>query len=68
MDLMNFEALRASSTFERLQKEMQDLLNRMMSTPEEAAQEIMVVEAPESARVIVEVPKSPRTSRTKKDK
>lgn len=69
MDCANFEALRASSTFERLSKETQDLLNRMMLTPEEAEQEIEVVEvAPESARVIIEVSKSPRTPRPKKDK
>ena len=37
-------------------------------TAEEAVQEIAVVEALESTRIIVEVPKSPRTSRPKKDK
>ena len=34
MDCTNFKALRASSSFEKLSKEMQDLLNRMMSTPD----------------------------------
>lgn len=51
-----------------MSKEKQDLLARMMSTLKEVAQEITVVEAPESVRVIVEVPKSPRTLRPKKDK
>ena len=69
MDLTNLEALRASSAFERLPKETQDLLNRMMSTPEEATQEIEVVKvAPESSKVVVEFPKSPRTLRPNKDK
>ena len=69
MDLGNFEALRASSTFERFSKVTQDHLNRMMSTLKEAMQEIGVVEAtPESAGVVVEVPKSPKTPRPKKDK
>lgn len=63
MDLANFEALRSSSVFQGLSKEMQDLLTRMMLTPEEATQEIVVVDTPKSARVIVEVPKSPRTTR-----
>jgi len=49
MDLTNFEALRASSVFETFPKEMHDLLNRMMSTTKEVAQEIAVIEAPESA-------------------
>ena len=35
MDRANFEALRASSAFERLSKETHDPLNRMMSTPED---------------------------------
>ena len=54
--------------FETFPKETHDLLTRMMLTPEEAVQEITIVEAPESAEVIFEVPKSPRTPRPKKDK
>ncbi len=57
MDLSNFKALRVSSVFETFPNEMQDLLTRLMSTPEETMQEI-----------IVEVHKSPRTPRPKKDK
>ena len=56
MDLSNFEALREISVFETLSKEMQDLLTKMMLTLEEAVQEIVEVEAPESAKIIVEVP------------
>ena len=37
MDRANFEALRASSVFETLPKEMHDFLNRIMSTTEEVA-------------------------------
>ena len=36
MNLINLEALRVSSVFDTLLKETQDLLNRMMSTTEEA--------------------------------
>jgi len=69
VDCGNFESLRASSTFERLPKETQDLLNRMMSIPKEAAQEIEVAEATlESAELVVKVPKSPMKVRPNKDK
>jgi len=80
MDHADFEASRASSPFEKLPKEIEDLLNRMMLTPteamdiemvtaEEAVQETKVVGlAPKSVEVIVEVPKSPRTPRPKKNK
>ena len=62
MDLTNFEALRASSVFERLSKETQDFLNRMISTIEGAAQSPMpLVGDP------LEIPKSPRMPRPKKD-
>jgi len=76
MDRANFEALRASSAFERFLMKMQDLLNRMMSTLAEAinvevkvVQQIEVVEAAlESVKVVVKVSKLPRTPRPKKDK
>jgi len=45
-----------------------EAMDTKVVTVEEAMQEIAVVEAPESVGIIVEVPKSPRTLRPKKDK
>lgn len=62
MDLTNLEALRASSMFETFPKEMQDFLNRVMSTAEGA------MESPTpSVGNALEIHKLPRTPRPKKD-